>query len=357
MRYRNGFTLTEVLIVVAIVGLLISIAIPAVQAVRERSRQTSCQHNLRQFGVAFQSFSASNSEQYPSGLTLKIKGPVIPNLDLQAHSYVAYLLPYFETDTAARDYDLDSNFSAPENSTSVSAALGIGICPSSPARPASPAFEFVPSATIPGLAHSNKIVSGIIAQLDAKYKTTFNGGLIDYGPIAWIDTSVVRDFGMKPVTDWGMGIEGMFPYPLGTDYKVLLADLAKAVVTGSSLTVSKPRKAADLRDGPSHTIMLIEAAGRPERWETGKHTGRGEPVEGGAWADFRNIMRIYGAAGDSKCLLSCNNRESVYSFHPGIVNVLYADGHVDSLSTSTDGKVFIALASIDGRDNVGSGSE
>ena len=49
---RRGFSLVEVLVAVAIIGLLVAFAIPAVQSARERARRTECQNHLKQWGLA-----------------------------------------------------------------------------------------------------------------------------------------------------------------------------------------------------------------------------------------------------------------------------------------------------------------
>jgi prepilin-type N-terminal cleavage/methylation domain-containing protein/prepilin-type processing-associated H-X9-DG protein len=64
-RENGGFTLIELMIVVFVVGLLVSLLLPAVQDARESARRASCQNNLRQIGMALQSFE-SREGRYPN---------------------------------------------------------------------------------------------------------------------------------------------------------------------------------------------------------------------------------------------------------------------------------------------------
>ena len=93
-RTSAGLTLVELLVVVAIIGLLVALLLPAVQSAREAARRTQCASHLKQIALATHAYDTSTRQLPPSRMS-----------NCQA-TWAVFLLPFLEQQTAYSQWDL-----------------------------------------------------------------------------------------------------------------------------------------------------------------------------------------------------------------------------------------------------------
>ena len=107
--HRRGFTLIEVLVVFAIIGVLIGLLVPAVQQVREAANRLTCQNNLKQIGLAVHSYHGLQ-EQFPLGAKNLRPLP----LAAPRTTYFIELYPYLEQESTYRRWDPNVTIGTPD---------------------------------------------------------------------------------------------------------------------------------------------------------------------------------------------------------------------------------------------------
>ena len=92
LRRPLGFTLVELLVVIAIIGVLVGLLLPAVQAAREAARRSSCGNNLKQIGLAISNFESAKGA-LPAGYSMYAS-----NLG-NSWGWAVFIMPYLEQQT------------------------------------------------------------------------------------------------------------------------------------------------------------------------------------------------------------------------------------------------------------------
>lgn len=100
-----GFTLVELLVVVAIIALLVSILLPSLGKAKEQARMVMCLSNIRALGLAFKFYTGENNDWYPAGAANGGGSEYTWDSILQPY-YEVYGLLYCPSDKTIREYDL-----------------------------------------------------------------------------------------------------------------------------------------------------------------------------------------------------------------------------------------------------------
>jgi type II secretory pathway pseudopilin PulG len=116
---RPGFTLFQLLVVIAVIAILLGLLLPAVQKVREAAARIQSSNNLKQIGLAAYSYHDANGA-FPSGC------------DAQNFSAAVHLLPYLEQDNLYKSIDLKKSVDDKANAPARSVVIKTFLSPMDP---------------------------------------------------------------------------------------------------------------------------------------------------------------------------------------------------------------------------------
>jgi len=120
LKRSRGFTLVELLVAIAIIGILMALLLPAVQFAREAARRMHCQNNLKQISLAVQMYHDA----------LRLLPPGDTSANMSGTSGFTAILPFMEETKLALHYDFSKGNSDPRNMEVVSTRVQTFLCPS-----------------------------------------------------------------------------------------------------------------------------------------------------------------------------------------------------------------------------------
>ena len=278
VTYSAGFTLVELLVVLAIIGILIALLLPAVQAVREAARRMQCQNHLKQIGLGILNYESVH-RVFP-----------MPKTEDPDHNLLAFLLPYVEQQAIYDQYDWNSNWSSIKNRPARQNDIETFLCPSAP---------------------SNRVCR------NRQYYAT------DYATCEHIAGSVSGPLVAAGVIKDRRSWYNLFqPYWEGPSRSASVRD-------GMSNTFM-------LFECSGRPWKYLEHGRRGDPEATPK-----EPISGADWADSDAEFWIHEVCHGSQ-FFNCSNRNEIYSFHPDGANFLYGDGSVRFHSQTMEAEAFVS---------------
>jgi prepilin-type N-terminal cleavage/methylation domain-containing protein/prepilin-type processing-associated H-X9-DG protein len=127
---RRAFTLIEVLVVISIIGVLVSLLLPAVQSSREASRRLQCTNNLKQIGLALLNYEVSH-KHFPAGYVSQFDSN--GNDTGPGWGWASQILPQLEETAVHNTIHFDLPIEHPSNAARVATIPGY-LCPSESQR-------------------------------------------------------------------------------------------------------------------------------------------------------------------------------------------------------------------------------
>ncbi len=309
---RQGLTLIELLTVIAIIGILVALLLPAVQYTRESARQVACKNNLRQIGLAAQRFHSTHLH-FPSGYLGPRDGSEFPTTSDSMVGCIAFLLPFFEEELITDQFPhaLSAELDSPRWWSDASMwrlaqnHIPLLVCPSDD--------PYESDGALVGMHHYSRVKNGqwsLGSRTSSQPSTRGRLGRTNYAGCAGVWSRT----GYERFDKWhGVWLN------------------------------RKPIRVRDIQDGLSHTLLVGESLGRIFRDDRRTLSWMGS-----------GTLRTYEGLNSSTTIGGhLYLRLGFSSYHPNIVMFALADGSVRAIDDDIELKTLWAMGGIGDGDLVG----
>jgi prepilin-type N-terminal cleavage/methylation domain-containing protein len=326
---QPGFTLIEMLVVIAIIAILIGLLLPAVQRVREAANRSTCGNNLKQIAIAVASYEIDFNSLPPSRNLYSYTGEgpelLVPNDDEPdddenyVGTWAVYILPYLEQQDLYNLWDFQPTWSpGPQPTTHTGGPYGVVFADQNPRAVQTPVKTyFCPTRrtvnTAPTLSTSG---SGYVPDQDVSLSADGQpGALGDYAANIGTTGDDVWNNNYAPAVPDG-------PFRVGWNFR----------------GVSLP----EITDGLSNTIFVgekhvyIDGFGQLLYFDSSIYNGDNY------WSSTR-CGGLYFPISKSIYNDTPPNDWAFGSYHPGICQFVFGDGSVHAISNNVNLEVLQLL--------------
>ena len=131
-RSGQGFTLVELLVVIAVISTLLTLLLPAVQNVREAARRMQCKNNLKQIGLAIHNYADLHDTLPPGWIGVDGDGAANAQAGQSGVGWAAMILPFMEQSNAWSQFDSNRSITHADNLGFLQLQMPSYMCPSDP---------------------------------------------------------------------------------------------------------------------------------------------------------------------------------------------------------------------------------